>query len=1240
MNKTAIKNFAIWARRELISRVSQKAAQYGILENNSIPATADAVNGKVLSEAEKKQRMSLIARIHRAGYSQTMEEIAYTWFNRFCALRFMEVNGYLPSLVRVFSDENGDFKPQILASAIDLDLDGLDHEKVFAFKETNQTEELYQYLLITQCNALSSILPGMFQKIEDETELLCPDNLLREGSAIAHMVRDIPEEDWKDAVQIIGWLYQFYNIEPKDQVFANLKKNIKISKENIPAATQLFTPDWIVRYMVENSLGRLYTQFKIGKWTGSEAERQKQEQSIADRLGWKYYLVEAEQSPDVRAKLNSQITELDLEQLKVIDPCMGSGHILAYLFDVLMQIYQESGYDNRDAVASIISNNLFGLDIDDRATQLSYFAVMMKARQYDRGFFRRQLQPKVYAICESNDISPRYLEYYYQNDNKLRKEIKSLIEVLHDAKEYGSILKISSYDYAAMNVRLEELKQESVLDAIGAVKELHPLIECAMVLSQKYDIVVTNPPYMGASGMNEKLVHYVKDLYPDSKTDLFAVFIEHGFEYLKKNGFSSMVTMQSWMFLSSFEKLRKHILEDHTIIALDHMANMVMGIAFGTVATIWQNSFLPSYRGSSFFVENDDIRNGSPFVFPPHNDRNMTAISGKFLFDFLSDDFKKIPGCPIAYWTSKKMLDAFSSGYILKTQGDTRQGMATSDNKRFLRLWFEVAMERIGLGCRSSVDAAKTRKKWFPYNKGGEYRKWYGNIDYIVNYENDGYEVKGYATKLYKSASRTIKSMSEYFKKSLSWSKVSSGKISFRFYPEGFVFDVAGCCIFYNRDDVMFYDFGFINSIVSLKILQTISPTINYEAGHIASLPILFSDDRQERIVLLVNECIDIAKGDWDSYETSWNFKNNPLIKPNEICIHHKKISDAYGQLRLTWEQQCETMHKLEVENNEIFIEIYGLQNELSPEVPWNEITLTCNPWYRYGKAPELEADGQHFSSTSELKVGTIFAMDAMGIKVSTPNPIMRVSSFPFNQELEDRLLQDTIKELLSYAVGCMFGRYSLDVPCLVYAGGKWDASKYATFHADDDNIIPICDDEYFEDDLASRLVSFIETVFGTESLEENLNFIAKALGGRGSAREVIRRYFREEFFADHCKMYQKRPIYWLFDSGKNGGFRALIYMHRYQPDTLARLRTDYVHEQQERYRTAMADLTLRMDKASASEKIKLEKQLREFQEQAEETRLYEEKIHHLADQMISIDLDDGVQHNYAIFQDVLAKIK
>lgn len=602
----------------------------------------------------------------------------------------------------------------------------------------------------------------------------------------------------------------------------------------------------------------------------------------------------------------------------------------------------------------------------------------------------------------------------------------------------------------------------------------------------------------------------------------------------------------------------------------------------------------------------------------------------KFLFQVSAEDFKKIPGCPIAYWVSDRLRDIFSSKTV-SSIGQTRNGMTTGDNDTFLKMWHEVSKNKSLFNAPDAKKAEESGLKWFPYNKGGEARRWYGNFLYLVNWEKNGDDLKHFSHSI-------LRNQSYYFKECITWSLTNSSKFGVRYRPCGSLFDVNGMSLFISDHSELLFVLGVLNSCVATHAIHIINPTISNQAGDIDKIPVIYTHD--SNVTNNVEKAVLYCKTCWDSYETSWDFQENPLIDTHRHNDKQKVLSDLYGQVRASWEQQCETMRKLEVENNRIFIEIYGLQDELSPDVPWDEITLTCNPWYRYGKSPELDSDGQHFSTTGEQKVGTIFGMQPTGIKVSEPNQEMKVTSFPFNQELEDRLQKDTVKELISYAVGCMFGRYSLDLPGLAYAGGEWDASKYATFPADDDNIVPICDDDYFKDDLASRFVSFIETVFGTESLEENLNFIAKALGGRGSSREVIRKYFREDFFADHCKMYQKRPIYWLFDSGKKGGFRALIYMHRYQPDTLARLRTDYVHEQQERYRTAMADLTLRMDKASASEKIKLEKQVRAFREQAEETRLYEEKIHHLADKMISIDLDDGVKHNYAIFQDVLAKIK
>lgn len=1173
MDKNAIKKYAVWARNELIARVTQKAEQYEITEKKTTPKDADSINGRLLTDVEKNQRKALIEKIQADGFEQVMEEVAYTWFNRFTALRFMEVNNYLPSHTRVFTNEAGEFKPQILADAIQLDLEGLDMDKVFELKDANKTEELYKYLLITQCNALSVVLPRMFQKIEHYTELLLPDYLLREGSVIEQMITLIPEEDWTDQVQIIGWLYQYYNSEPKDAVFAALKKNVKISKENIPAATQLFTPDWIVRYMVENSLGRLWLE-------GHPNESLKSE--------WKYYLDEVEQEADVQKQLESirkEYANLKPEDIRCIDPCMGSGHILCYMFDVLVKIYEDYGYTAREAAENIVKKNLWGLDIDERATQLSYFAVMMKARQYDRRFFSKKddngelriPQPHVYAIEESNGITSAPMHdmgigLSQEEYGKAVKEALRLVDEMHDAKEYGSIIHVTPCNWELLRrfsvprwISEGQMRMD-IHGEIAASDRLQRIVNIGETLSQKYHIVATNPPYMGGNGMSGKLSDYVKANYPDSKYDLFAVFIERCKDFVEKNGYQSMITQHSWMFLSGYERLRNNILSGD-IVSMSHLGarafDEIAGEVVQTTAFVVRKSRIKGIRGSYHRLvdANGEIEKEKAFF-----DNNKHYYADQ-------DSFATIPSSPVAYWISEALIDDFSKGERLKTFGDTRQGMATSDNNRFLRLWFEVDNSKIGRGCKSAEEALELHKKWYPYNKGGSYRKWYGNIEYVINYENDGAEVKALATSLYKSPTRTIKSISEYFKPCLSWSKVSTGNIAFRYYPAGFVFDVAGCCIFYADQEKMFYDFGFINSKVAMSILSVIAPTMNFEAGHVASLPIIESDINKDEVKRLCQDNVSIAKEEWDSYETSWDFKRHPLIRNTGTISEAFKIWEEEANLRI------ETVRSNERKLNEIFINVYGLEDEMRSDVNIEDVTL---------RAADVKTD---------------------------------------------------IRSFVSYAVGCMFGRYSLDEAGLSYAGGEWDDKKYRTFKADADGIIPICDDEYFEDDIVGQFIKFVEAVYGKEKLEENLSFIANALGGKGSSREVIRTYFVNEFYKDHVKTYQKRPIYWLFDSGKKNGFKCLIYMHRYRADTIARIRTDYVHEQQSRYRTALSDLEQRLNNTSTSERVKLNKQVQSLQAQADEIRKYEEKIHHLADQMISIELDDGTKKNYEIFKDVLAKI-
>ena len=1147
MNKNEIKKFAVWARTELIARVSLKGVGYGIKEDEQVSAAADSVGGKVLTDNEKKQRQALIAEIKDKGYKQVMEEVAYTWFNRFSALRFMEVNGYLPSHVRVFTDEENNFKPQIITEAIHLDLDGLDMEKVYELKETEKTEELYKYLLIVQCNALNKILPGMFQKIADYTELLLPDNLLREGSVIQQMIELIPEDDWKDAVQIIGWLYQYYNSGKKDDVFAALKKKVKITKENIPAATQLFTPDWIVRYMVENSLGRLWLE---GHPDAKEQLLPTEEEQSAYAAGkrdpedtkWHYYLEEAEQEPDVQAQLAEICKEyvaLTPDQLKVIDPCSGSGHILAYMFDVLMKIYESYGYTTREAVASIVENNIYGLDIDDRAAQLAYFAVMMKARQYDRRFFSRGIQPHVYAIVESNHVDKFAVEYFCNGDAKLKAAMDTIISELHDAKEYGSILTVTPQDWSALYDRFAEIVEDINMSRDVALAELLPLVQVAEALAQKYDAVVTNPPYMGNNGFSSKMSDYAKKYYNEVKTDLFAIFMIRCKQFTKKNGFQSMITQHSWMFLSSYEWLRSQM-NNMAIASMAHLGTRafdeINGEMVSTSAFCLRNVQLPEYCAKyQRLVDYSGEKSKEAAFLTLEN-----TYSGKQI------SFEKIPGIPIAYWASENVAKAFEVGNNITNYVDTFQGIITGDNDKFLRYWHEVFCDKIPFHATNMQMVDLSKKYWIPYNKGGEFRKWYGVQDYVVYWKN-GPDDK----------TRGKKRFSDYYlRKYVAWSYTISNSIATRIYPEGFLWDVRGSGIM-DKSNMLLYLEGLISSKVGITLFRVNNSTLSCQVENIIKLPIILDKDKKKQVDDLVEENNNISKLEWDSFEVSWDFQHHPLLRKVST------IAEAFDQWQTECDDRFNQLKANEEELNRIFIDIYGLQDELTPEVEDKDVTV---------RKADLGRD---------------------------------------------------IRSFISYAVGCMFGRYSLDMDGLAYAGGEWDASKYASFAADKDNIVPICDDEYFEDDIVGRFVEFVKTVYGADTLDENLKFIADALGGKGQPKEVIRNYFLNDFYKDHCKIYQKRPIYWLFDSGKKNGFKALIYMHRYQSDTIARIRTDYVHEQQARYRTAIADLEQRIANASTGERVKLNKKLTILQAQDTEIRSYEEKIHHVADQMISIDLDD-----------------
>ena len=1145
MDKNAIKKYAIWARRELIDRVTKRAAVFGVSKDDLGDPNADSVNGHLLSDAEKRQRQALIRRIEEKGYEQVMEEVAYTWFNRFAALRFMEVNGYLPTHIRVFTDDEGRFRPQILSEAIHLDLDGLNKPKVYQLKDSNQEEELFKYLLIVQCNALNGILPGMFQKIEDYTELLLPDYLLREGSVIEQMVTLIPEDDWKDQVQIIGWLYQAYITEQNELVYNGDMSKDRITKELLPAATTIYTPDWPVQYMVQNSLGRLWLEGHPNNELKSE---------------WKYYLDEAEQEPDVQAQLaeiRKQYAALKPEEILTIDPCAGSGHILCVLFDVLVQIYEDYGYTAREAAASIVQNNLWGLDIDDRAAQLAYFAVMMKARQYDRRFFTREVQPHVYAIQESNGIHRDHLHYLgsgmsdIERNNALN-QMNALLDEFIDAKEYGSILQPGAYDWALLSRFVADTtpEQQVTFDESGVETtqaQLRLMIAQGQALAQKYYVVVTNPPYLSNSRFSSKLDSYVKQNYADSKSDLCMIMYQRAVDSLcMANGFISFITTSSWMFLASFEQMRKHINAKASISSIvDYGTELFEGKVGHNPIVSWCSRQIDiDYTISAIrLVE---------FCYSRRDEKELQYFNSANHYSCKKESFDRLPGSPIAYWVSDSMRSVFSKGVQLNTVASVFEGLKTRDKDRFLRYWFEVCSAR-----------------WLHYAKGGAFRRWYGNGEYVVDWGTDGTDIRNFK----KSSGANFQ---YYFSPAVTYSAMTSKKFSGRFIDNQ-LFGGGGGGI--TNSQLTYYILAFVNSVVYDKLLNLLSSTMNFEVGQIGSQPLIVDEAQKELIENTARDNITISQQDWDSFETSWDFQRHPLVTP-AIDQHYMLLSDCWRD----WERACaERFAQLkanEEELNRIFIDIYGLQDELTPDVDDKDVTV---------RKADLSRD---------------------------------------------------IRSLISYAVGCMVGRYSLDKPGLAFAGGAWDASQYVTYPADKDGILPITDDEYFADDIVTMFVNWLKTVYGADTLEENLRFISDALGGKGSPREVIRNYFLNDFYKDHLKVYQKRPIYWLFDSGKKNGFKALVYMHRYQPDTIARVRTDYVHEMQSRYRTAIADVEQRLNDASTSERVKLTKRLNALQAQADELRQYEEKIHHLADQMIAIDLDDGVKVNYAKFADVLATIK
>lgn len=1208
MNKTAIKNFAIWARNKLIADVSYDARLIGITEDGiakPLPQSFGDTQFFDIGTAEPysisgeavRQRSKLVEVIqqkekdtdYKTAYQYVIEEVAYTWFNRLIAIRFMEVNDYLPSHIRVLSSESGKLEPDLVTTPFDAELPFTAEEEaqIFQLKQDNKLDEVFRILFLKQCNALNEILPALFEKTKNYTELLLSLSVIDQDGVVYHLIHDIPEDDFNiergGQVEIIGWLYQYYNTEPKAAAFA---KSGKITKEEIPAVTQLFTPDWIVRYMVENSLGRL--------WVEGHPD-------CGLKENWKYYLEEAQQEPEVQAKLSEirkEYAALNPEDIKLIDPCMGSGHILVYAFDVLMQIYESAGYSQRDAAKSILEHNIYGLDIDDRAYQLAYFAVMMKARQYNRRILNGENTCHVYAIQESNSINRAHLKYFGAGMDDIEKnaakmQLEGLLDTLTDAKEYGSILNVESYNWDLLRrfVAAEDTDGQISMDSVGVeetAEQLNGFIGIGETMARKYWVTVTNPPYLNAKNLQQNVVSYINDYFPLTKNDFFTVFIEKGLDYLIPNGLISMITQQAWMFQSSYESARKLVYE----YAICNMAQLgphafdeIGGEVVQTTTFSIRKTNIPNYVAKYIRLTdyNSESEKESAFFYPNNlTTQNLDEISG-------------IPGMPLCYWASDQMLNAFKAGKLLGAIASPRQGVKTGDNTIFLRTWFEVEYQK------TTMNHYGEKKKWFPCNKGGEYRKWYGNNEYVIDWENDGEKLRNFRDPSTGKLKSRPQNLSYMLKKGLTYTNVSSTKLSVRFCEDGFIFDATGSMIF-AKDEYLDYILAFLLSDVAEKYAEILSASMTFEVGQIASLPIIYRDEEKSNIVNIVKENIKEEENDWDSFETSWNFTKHPLLRSVS------SISEAFTQ----WQSECDDrfneLKANEEELNRIFIDIYGLQDELTPEVEDKDVTVR-------------KAD-----------------------------------------------LQRDIKSLLSYAVGCMFGRYSIYKDGLIFAGEPYSLQAFADklndrpgtisaeelqrayrnegvvvdemFFPDADNVIPITDEEYLDDDIVSRLCDWLKVVYGADTLEANLDYIAKALGNKGgTSREIIRNYFLNDFFKDHCQTYSvtgsgKRPIYWLFDSGKQNGFKALVYLHRYTPDTIGNLRIDYLHKMQRVYESEINRMQDMMDHsgnarevaAASKRKDKLAKQLKECRE-------YDEKISHLALSRIELDLDDGVKVNYRKLQ-------
>ncbi len=1167
MNKKALKEFAIYARNELREQIALRAQAFGITSEGSPVLVTGAdyveINGKKYPTTYKNSIQKLLKEIETKGYDNVIEEIAYTWFNRLIAIRYMEVHNYLPSKVRVLSSETkGKVDPDILTEYQYTDLP-LNKEEVGSLLAQGNREEAFRKLLVAQCNELNGMMDFLFEKLADYTELLLPASLLHADSLINKLGKELDDENFEH-VEVIGWLYQYYISEKKDEVFAGLKKKKKITKENIPAATQLFTPHWIVRYMVENSLGHMWLE----SYPGSELKED-----------MKYYVEPAEQEPEVQAKLEElRNPNLSPEEITIMDPACGSGHILVYAFDLLYKIYEERGYPSKEIPALILEKNLYGIDIDDRAAQLAAFALMMKAREKTKRVFRNVPTINVIAIQESNSILIEQAAGLIGETDNEKEEVLEVLSAFIDAKNFGAILQPGKVDFDRYIKKVRKLKKEeqATLENFEVYEQLLEIEECikqARLLDAKYNVVITNPPYMGARGMNPKISEYVKKYYKDSKGDLFAVFMDRVNRFTKANGFHSEINQHSWMFLSSYEKLRETILATNTLHSMIHLGprafEEIGGEVVQSTAFVIRKSGEIDYRGKYYRLVD--------YQRAVEKEQAFLAKLNEYMYS--QNLFKTIPGCPIAYWVSKSSRNLFRNSLQLGQVAEPKVGLQTGSNDRFLRLWHEVVIKNIAFGCETIQETNDSGEKWFPYNKGGGFRKWYGNQEYVVNWENNGEEIRGFVDGKGKVRSRP-QNTEYYLKEGITWSDVSSNYFGARYIPKGFLFDVSGSVAFTKKEQLN-YLLGLLGSHVSVEMLKILNPTMHFQVGNIKNIPVNFAEEKNLIISNIVEQNISIAKDEWNCFETSWEFLKHPFF------TYGKQVS-TIEECYLNWESYAEKqflkLQQNEEELNKIFIELYELQDEIAPEVSEEEVTI-CRA---------------------------------------------------------DRV-RDT-KSFLSYCIGLMMGRYSLDVEGLVYTGEEWDASKYKKFQPDSDGIIPLTDTEYFEDDVVTRLQELLVIMFGQDTLAENLRWLAESLTMKNNETPVerLRRYFFDEFYNDHCKIYQKRPIYWMADSGKKKGFRALFYLHRYTPETLATMRFSYVQNLQEKLSQEQKRLEqdLVNPDLTAAMKKRYNKQLTTIKAQQDELIDFDKKMAELANGRIALDLDDGVVVNYKKIESVLAKIK